>query len=70
MDNLANGPDTQLNLAIFTAAGVVLLLGLFSGDIKNRLWLSEPMICLVVGILLGPVGLGLTTRTSTRPLRP
>ena len=40
--------------AIGTAA--VLVLGLSSGYIKNRLSVSEPLIALLVGVALGPYG--------------
>ena len=45
---------SQLNLALAIAASTVLLLGLASGFVKNRLWISEPLIAMLVGILAGP----------------
>jgi len=48
----------EINLALLTLGGLVLGLGLFSGLLKTRLWLSDPLIALVVGILLGPTVLG------------
>lgn len=36
----------------------VLGLGLVSGLVNYRLWISEPLICLAVGIAGGPLGLG------------
>jgi len=48
-----------LNTALALAAGTVLLLGLVSGYVKNRLWISEPLIALLVGFLVGPGLLGL-----------
>lgn len=45
-------PDVDLAFTI--GAGTVLALGLVAGYIKNRLWVAEPLICLVVGILVGP----------------
>jgi NhaP-type Na+/H+ or K+/H+ antiporter len=48
----------QLNLALVLIGGVVLLLGLFSNLIK-RFYLSEPLVAMVVGIILGPVVSGL-----------
>ena len=45
-----------LNLAIAVAAGTVLALTLLSGWIKTHLWGSEALICLLVGVALGPYG--------------
>jgi sodium/hydrogen antiporter len=45
---------SQLNLGLAIAATSVLLLGLASGYVKNRLWVSEPLIATVIGILAGP----------------
>jgi hypothetical protein len=36
-------------------AGAVLMLGVLSGYVRNRLWLSEPAICLAVGLALRPL---------------
>jgi NhaP-type Na+/H+ or K+/H+ antiporter len=48
-----------LNLGLVVVGGVVLVLGLFSGIIKNRLFISEPLIALAVGVLVGPYVLNL-----------
>lgn len=48
-----------VNLALTIAAGTVLVLTLTSGWIKTHLWGSEAMICVVVGVALGPHGLHL-----------
>lgn len=45
-------------MAMTIGAGTVLFLGIVAGYVNNRLWIAEPLICLVVGILVGPVGLG------------
>ena len=45
---------SQLNAGIAIAAGTVLLLGLAAGYVKNRLWISEPLIALLIGIAIGP----------------
>jgi NhaP-type Na+/H+ or K+/H+ antiporter len=45
---------SQLNLGLAIAATSILLLGLASGYVKNRLWLSEPLIATLIGILAGP----------------
>ena len=36
----------------------MLLLGATSGLVNSKLWVSEPLVCAVAGILLGPVVLG------------
>ena len=43
----------QLNLALVIIGGAVLLLGLFSNSIK-RFYLSEPLIAVAVGFIIGP----------------
>jgi NhaP-type Na+/H+ or K+/H+ antiporter len=48
-----------LNTTLVIIGGVVLLLGLFSGVIKNRLFISEPLIALIAGILVGPLVLNI-----------
>lgn len=42
------------NLALALGAVTVLVLGLGSGFIKNRLWISEPLIATLIGIAVGP----------------
>lgn len=49
----------EINIALLTLGGLVLGLGLFSGLLKERLWLSDPLIALLVGVLLGPAVFGL-----------
>ncbi|MBL28794.1 MAG: sodium:proton exchanger [Rhodospirillaceae bacterium] len=44
--------------ALLIGAGSVLALAVTSGYVKNRLWISEPTICLLIGIAVGPVGIG------------
>ncbi len=48
----------ELNLALVAVGGLVLVLGLVSGLIRHSL-LSEPLLALVVGVLLGPATLDL-----------
>lgn len=48
----------ELNLALAIAAGAILMLGLAAGYIRNRLWVSEPLIALLIGILVGPAVAG------------
>ena len=40
---------SEFDAIVALGAGAVLLLGVISGYIRNRLWVSEPAICLVVG---------------------
>ncbi|EKV31775.1 hypothetical protein C882_3526 [Caenispirillum salinarum AK4] len=48
---------TEFNILVFAAAAVVLLLGLSSGVAKAWLPVSEPMIAIAAGILIGPLGM-------------
>ncbi|MBZ6379919.1 hypothetical protein B5C34_13900 [Pacificimonas flava] len=50
-----------VNLALAIAAGTVLVLTLTSGWIKTKLWGSEAMVCVAVGLMLGPYGLHLAS---------
>jgi sodium/hydrogen antiporter len=43
-----------LYLSLVTIGGLVLLIGLVSGYLKKRTFLTGPMVALVVGIVLGP----------------
>ena len=45
-------------LLAFSIATLLLLLGATSGLVNSELWMSEPLVCAVVGILLGPSVLG------------
>lgn len=49
----------EINIALMTLGGLVLALGLLSGWLKERLFLSNPLIALVVGVLLSPSVFGL-----------
>lgn len=44
----------ELNLALVVISGIVLVLGLLSTYIRDRTWLSEPMLAMIVGTLAGP----------------
>lgn len=46
-------------LLVLCITGLLMVLGVASGLVNARLWVSEPLACVVVGILLGPVGFGL-----------
>lgn len=45
---------TGLYVIIAVAGLTVLVLGLFAGYVKNRLWMAEATICLLVGVAVGP----------------
>jgi NhaP-type Na+/H+ or K+/H+ antiporter len=46
-------------LLVFCVFGLLVLLGTTSGLINARLWVSEPLACVAVGIVIGPLGFGL-----------
>ncbi|MFB2934575.1 hypothetical protein ACE1B6_04795 [Aerosakkonemataceae cyanobacterium BLCC-F154] len=41
---------TEINIALLSLGGLVMLLGLFSGFFKERLWLSNPILALGLGV--------------------
>jgi NhaP-type Na+/H+ or K+/H+ antiporter len=47
---------SQFNAALVIFGATILLLGLSAGLIKERLHLSQPIIAMVVGVLIGPLG--------------
>ena len=49
----------ELNIIITAIGVIVLLLGLFSNYFRQQWWTSDPFTALLLGILLGPFGLGL-----------
>ena len=49
----------QLNIVITAIGVIVLFLGLLSDYFRRQWWSSDPFSALLLGILLGPVGLGL-----------
>ena len=49
---------SELNVALAVVGGLVLVIGLLSGLIRRSL-LSEPLVALLAGVLLGPAALGL-----------
>ncbi|MEX0779488.1 MAG: cation:proton antiporter [Balneolales bacterium] len=49
----------DLNVTLLVIGGIVLILGAVSSYIKNRTWLSPPLIALLVGVLIGPAGVNL-----------
>ncbi|MTJ52530.1 sodium:proton antiporter [Anabaena sp. UHCC 0253] len=58
---------SEINIVLLTLGGLVLVLGLFSGWLKERLFLSDPLIALVVGVLLSPSVFGLIDLTHWGP---
>ncbi|MEX2377162.1 MAG: cation:proton antiporter [Dehalococcoidia bacterium] len=50
---------TELHIALVLVGGLVLVLGLFSGYIKDRTFLSEPLLALLAGVVIGPAVLDL-----------
>jgi sodium/hydrogen antiporter len=54
---------SELNVALATIGGLVVVLGLLSSSIRRSL-LSEPLVALLVGILLGPAALGVLDPTG------
>ena len=46
-------------LLVMCVFGFLTILGVTSGLINERLWVSEPLACMLLGIALGPIGLGL-----------
>jgi len=50
---------SQLNVLLVTIGGLTIGLGLLSGWLKERLFLSDPILTLLVGILLSPAALAL-----------
>ncbi|WP_414565319.1 MULTISPECIES: cation:proton antiporter [unclassified Anabaena] len=54
---------SEINIALLTLGGLVLGLGLLSGWLKEQLFLSDPLIALVAGVLLSPSVFGLIDLT-------
>lgn len=44
--------------AMLIVASLLLVLAAASGLVNNRLWVSEPILCVIVGVIAGPVGFG------------
>jgi len=60
----------QLYTAVAAIGGLILLLGLVSNVVKTRLWVSEPLVALIVGAALGPHGFGLLDLFDWGPREP
>lgn len=50
--------SNEINIALLVLSGLVLILGLFSGWLKERFWLADPVLALLVGVLAGPTVFG------------
>ena len=57
----------EINVAVLIVAALLLVLGAASGLVNNRLWLSEPILCALVGVIVGPIGFGWIDETTRRP---
>ncbi len=55
---------SELNITLATVGGLLLVLGTASGVIKSRLYVSEPLIALAFGVLIGPHVLGMLDPAS------
>ncbi|WP_315791157.1 cation:proton antiporter [Fischerella sp. JS2] len=49
----------ELNILIIAIGAIVLFLGLLSDYFRRNWWTCDPLTALLLGILLGPIGLGL-----------
>lgn len=48
----------EFNVALLVVGALVLVVGLASGYLQRRSVLSEPLIALLIGVVLGPLGFG------------
>src|ERR671918_1188900 len=56
----ARGPTlTELYVSLAAVGGLLLVLGMLGGVLKERTPVSEPLVALLAGVLIGPAGLGL-----------
>ncbi|MEA5565290.1 cation:proton antiporter [Anabaena sp. UHCC 0399] len=49
----------ELNIVVTAIGAIVLFLGLLSDYFRRNWWTSDPLTALLLGLLLGPIGLGL-----------
>src|SRR5919112_6358505 len=49
----------ELYVSLAAVGGLLLLLGMLGGILKERTPVSEPLIALIAGVLIGPAALGL-----------
>ena len=50
---------SELNWALATVGGLLLVLGVTTGLVKGRLYVSEPLLALLFGVVIGPAVIGL-----------
>lgn len=51
--------NTDVWLIILVVFGLLVALGATSGVVNEKLWISEPLTCVLAGIAIGPLGAGL-----------
>jgi NhaP-type Na+/H+ or K+/H+ antiporter len=57
-------PDLQVYVPIYVLTTFLLLYGLYSNLIKEKLCLSESLVATCIGIIFGPFGVGLLSLSS------
>ncbi len=50
---------SELYVSLAAVGGLLLILGMLGGLLKERTFVSEPLIALLAGVLLGPAVFGL-----------
>ncbi len=55
---------SELNVALAVVGGLLLALGLLTNLIKSTVFVSEPLLALLAGVLIGPAALGLLDLSS------
>ncbi len=56
---------SELNIALAAVGGLLLVLGLFTSLINHVSFLSEPLLALVAGVLIGPAAFDLLDLASS-----
>ena len=57
-------PDLQAYVPVYVLTTFILLYGLYSNLIKEKLYLSESLVATFIGVLFGPYGLSLLALSS------
>jgi len=55
----------ELYVSLAAVGGLLLLLGVLRGILEERTPVSEPLIALIAGVLIGPAALGLLVLSGT-----
>lgn len=55
---------SDLNIVLATVGGMLLMLGVLGGFLGSRLYISQPLVALLFGVLIGPDVLGLLKLAS------